>query len=1282
MSRTDVTYNSVLSAVADDMLCYHNFILSTSELGNLTAIKDVLNQYDFTITYIDGSSTVYVQPYHESTGSGTFDNMVKWNIDPWSDEIYKLDYEVLNNRSDFSICFRPKDYGTYISSANAYELNAFRVDVVNDLTDGDCVDIWLDGNYFRFIFGTFDTDYTSNSHPLIWIIKNGTSLKVIGNTIVSSSQTCQSSGVSIHPDGGVFFNKALDETPPLGIFGIWTPVFNESQLVGDGFTDLGIWSRALSDSECDDIRVVLQSGFIVEEFSSENTVSFEETLEITNLDYITSSWKPLKITLPTIPTDYDIAFLLQSDKYQSSFLYKLYKVSDDSLVKSSMGYFYSPSFSGWGSLSATRSSGHPRYDMHGYGDFGSDSYYIICYPMNGDETKIRFCVSSIKPKDTLSISGIVPYKKQRNFSPLSFATKYSSANGLYYVRGEPTQNYAVSDHSLDVVNGIICNPEAKFFSASSGRATIYKFNELTGNLDLIQEVVPPSRSSASYFGGESAISSDGSVFSSIGKYYGQEGIYIFEYEYDNSNPLNPCPAAAPAYRYVYKAFFPADIRYTSPYHHISTENGVVVFSYFDGDLPKVKVIQKISSVWEETADLYPWSITSDYSFDSVSVDTDGTYVVIGNNHDNSGTNIGFSGTYLNTNDLGPGRVYVYELADLTNPFQIIDAPQQLSIRNTFGYDVRISNNTIVVLDKKFWWYSEMPANSSDTWAYVAGLDSYTVEELSSAYIYELSGGSFLLSDEVQEYQYNGASAHWVNAVNFNGTDKITLQNFDDFFCVWKKNGGTWELVQYLDTNDPSQSVSYYESAGMNMLGDYAYVSSGSLYVTGGNVYLSEDVNNSEDLDAPGSSYNMEYSESVQIDDIPPSPLHDLFYDNVVENIDNSDSLSDTKGINSSNLFSINLLQSESILTNLYNSISDSFTVDDLLSLVSSFDTTIIENINIAEDVLINIGFVIQEMLSISESESNSMIMHRIINEDVNFNEVIILSFLHVISDGLSLNESIVPIQTIQMSLSDSNTISTVINDTIYFNISIDEIFEVYEDLYRFFSVSASDSIATSESLLNSVYMNNVIEEIINVSESNPIYIKLFAVSSDDFEMLDSNIANCILNTSVSDDFILTSIKITSNNSVYSGWVLNPENFAVSTYSNYNFNSLIEWDGEYYGLNSSGIWKLDGTLDDSSYIQAKIVTAAFDFDTSNQKTVPEMYLGYTANGNLVLKVSKDDDVTVYFELSTTNDGLSTGTIKLSKGMVGRYFQYELISKNSTDFGIDTIEFYPVVFGRKR
>ena len=226
----------------------------------------------------------------------------------------------------------------------------------------------------------------------------------------------------------------------------------------------------------------------------------------------------------------------------------------------------------------------------------------------------------------------------------------------------------------------------------------------------------------------------------------------------------------------------------------------------------------------------------------------------------------------------------------------------------------------------------------------------------------------------------------------------------------------------------------------------------------------------------------------------------------------------------------------------------------------------------------------------------------------------------------------------------------------------------------------SEDITVDDTLVQLVTMAHQIVENIEASLSSSNYISMFQIVTDEESIADTSSNTASLLAALSDGFIVSDSDMLLDG-VYSGWVMNPENYAVSKYNNFAFTSSVKLDTEYIFGNSSGLYELGGTLDDADYIQSRVKTAAMTFGSSNMKQVPEIYLGADNSGTVILIVHTDDNATAYYELVPATQGLATQLIKTGKGLYGRWWQFELVTKENSTFDLDTFEMFPIQFGRK-
>lgn len=147
-------------------------------------------------------------------------------------------------------------------------------------------------------------------------------------------------------------------------------------------------------------------------------------------------------------------------------------------------------------------------------------------------------------------------------------------------------------------------------------------------------------------------------------------------------------------------------------------------------------------------------------------------------------------------------------------------------------------------------------------------------------------------------------------------------------------------------------------------------------------------------------------------------------------------------------------------------------------------------------------------------------------------------------------------------------------------------------------------------------------------------------------------------------------------------VLQTERQALTTYSHYPFNSFAAFAGLYLGASDDGLFALTGADDAGVPIQAVARLGVTDFNTSHLKRVNKVYVGYRAEGDLVLRVITDELYTRDYRVRAQHGGGIRGNhTVLGKGLEARYWQFELRNQNGADFAVDTIEVQPQPLRRR-
>ena len=331
----------------------------------------------------------------------------------------------------------------------------------------------------------------------------------------------------------------------------------------------------------------------------------------------------------------------------------------------------------------------------------------------------------------------------------------------------------------------------------------------------------------------------------------------------------------------------------------------------------------------------------------------------------------------------------------------------------------------------------------------------------------------------------------------------------------------------------------------------------------------------------------------------------------------------------------NLIELKQILQ-----IIDAMTVSDAVSAPGSFSVYAVDSAAMNETVLISFSTSISEAIELGDvNVVNKSVLETILNLiELSDTSLTIGTFTVPVEDGIYV---------------DDNTYNGYLA-TVLENLEASDVFTIV----RYATVEQADQVALSETLINSLVYS--IETIASAMLGE-------AVSSQQ----DGNVG-------ILENILLSDVG--ESPQTFDTFTMNPENYAVTKYT-FGFTESAVFGREFLMADSTGLYELGGTTDDGDNIVATIQTAALDFGTSNVKQVPSCMFG-TNGTDLILKVSVDGALTSHYVINERNSGLMTKHIPLGKGPVGRYWQFELITDENSDLDLDTFEFYPVIFKRKR
>ena len=143
--------------------------------------------------------------------------------------------------------------------------------------------------------------------------------------------------------------------------------------------------------------------------------------------------------------------------------------------------------------------------------------------------------------------------------------------------------------------------------------------------------------------------------------------------------------------------------------------------------------------------------------------------------------------------------------------------------------------------------------------------------------------------------------------------------------------------------------------------------------------------------------------------------------------------------------------------------------------------------------------------------------------------------------------------------------------------------------------------------------------------------------------------------------------------------------ATAQYSNFCYNSMARVGNFFFCASDSGLFRMGGVSRlmpepeaTDEVVEAYFEPATMDFGISNQKRLRAVYVGYEADGDLVLKISTELVSALSYTLPATTDGQHARKVVASRALKGRYWTFQIYG-NGVFFAIDSIKVLPIVRG---
>jgi hypothetical protein len=385
------------------------------------------------------------------------------------------------------------------------------------------------------------------------------------------------------------------------------------------------------------------------------------------------------------------------------------------------------------------------------------------------------------------------------------------------------------------------------------------------------------------------------------------------------------------------------------------------------------------------------------------------------------------------------------------------------------------------------------------------------------------------------------------------------------------------------------------------------------------------------------------------------------------------------------LLSITVPANSSVSISTVNSINSNLKYEnkETISTVSLVNTNafgaITELLVLITDMIVKDYNSLEDTITMSSIISSKSYLYESLLNIIKLNSLYKVLDIAIISDGLDVSTNILSlVKSIGIIIESIDTSSDAFIASNTFLVLLDTLTLIDQSVYALFG-SISETIEYS--LLTSSIRKSIekVIEALFISQSSAQNSVILVPLLDNLSINSDYSLSSIIQALLSDELLLV-LPNSFGSSNYFTYAFSPETSSISTYDNYNFDGACVFKDKYLFFNKTGIYEYGGKFDNGLPIQSEISTSALMYATSNLKSVPSVYLGVVNSDFVILKVRTDGRGEFTYKLNKHTNNLHTQKINVGKGVIGRYFQFDLIT-SAEDFDLNSIEFLPLVLKRK-
>jgi len=348
-----------------------------------------------------------------------------------------------------------------------------------------------------------------------------------------------------------------------------------------------------------------------------------------------------------------------------------------------------------------------------------------------------------------------------------------------------------------------------------------------------------------------------------------------------------------------------------------------------------------------------------------------------------------------------------------------------------------------------------------------------------------------------------------------------------------------------------------------------------------------------------------------------------------------------------------------------------------------------------------IVFALIEQLSLNASTTETALVVIQLAEVFRLDQRLVPILTVLINEPLVLDASLAATPVYIVALIDSLIISGVADNTVTAMALLSDAIAFADNVRRIQEQTITNAIDFADAFdIKAVAWETLVTEA--TFSDTALGLSILTVVVD--ESFNVSAGTTLLQTIIASihDGIGFSVGFTFEGVPYLGIAMNATTKGISEYTNFEFNSLTNFQGganatgRLFGACETGLYLLEGDDDAGTAIDWRIRTGLSKLGIGKEKKISSAYLGFSGDGKLLLKVVVNKQGAVargergelaeyWYQLTETPSGgaVREGRIKIGRGLKSVYYAFELcnLDDNTANTTLDGIYWRPLQLDRR-